>query len=57
MARIGIMIIFIAGVVASRAQCRFGILAVGLHMAIKLNQVKYWRSLYIGYQGGSKNMN
>ena len=30
----------IAGVVASRAQWRFGIFAVGLQMAIKLNQVK-----------------
>ena len=30
----------IAGVVASRAQCRFGIFAVRLHMAIKKNQVK-----------------
>ena len=31
----------VAGVVASRAQWRFGIFAVGLQMAIKLNQVKY----------------
>ena len=30
-----------AGVVASRAQWRFGIFAVGLQMAIKLNQVNY----------------
>ena len=29
----------IVGVVASRAQWRFGIFAVGLQMAIKLNQV------------------
>ena len=31
----------IAGVVASRAQWRFGIFTVWLQMAIKLNQVKY----------------
>ena len=31
----------LAGVVASRAQWRFGIFAVGPQMAIKLNQVKY----------------
>ena len=30
----------LAGVVASRAQWRLGIFAVGLQMAIKLNQVK-----------------
>ena len=42
MTRIGIRIIFIwvkyAGVVLSRVQWRFGIFAVGLQMAIKLNQ-------------------
>ena len=45
-AGIGIMIRFIwaiyigiAGAMASRAQWRFGIFAVGLQMAIKLNQV------------------
>ena len=47
MAGIGIRIQFIwvmysclAGVVASSAQWRFGIFAVGLQMAIRLNQVK-----------------
>ena len=47
MTSIGIRIIFIwvmyiciAGLVASRAQWRYGIFTVGLHMAIKLNQVK-----------------
>ena len=38
MAGIGIRIIFIR--VASRAQWMIGIFAVGLQMAIKLNQVK-----------------
>ena len=31
--------LYIAGVVASRAQWRFGIFTVGLQMAIKLDQV------------------
>ena len=35
-----IMYSCLAGVVASRAQWRFGIFTVGLQMAIKLNQVK-----------------
>ena len=39
MAGFGIRIRCIAGVVASRAQWRFGIFAVGLQMAIKFNQV------------------
>ena len=47
MARIGIGIIFMwliyscsCGFVASGAQCMFGIFAIGLRMAIKLNHVK-----------------
>ena len=32
--------LYIAGFVASRAQWRFGIFAVGLQMAIKFNHVK-----------------
>ena len=50
MARIGIKIrfiwvVYIAGIVASRAQWRFGIFAVGLQMAMKLNEVKLTSSL------------
>ena len=37
---ISVMYSCLAGVVASRAQSRFGIFAVGLQMTIKLNRVK-----------------
>ena len=55
MAGIGIRIRFIlvmyciAGVVASRAQRRFGIFAAGLQMAIKLNRVTSLATISIAH--------